>query len=282
MAADGIDTAPPTADTPVSGTGSAHERPGAPQRDEGTPVTDLADSPADIKGPDLPALALARDEGHALTNETGPPAASEVTQFADERSAPGSAAGDTAGRGGAKADGTMSLRDRAEQIAKHTVVAGLTMVNAATADISRSVDVLSGPAVRVVQDIGAITDAGDQVGKFRTEISGVANADLNPPGTGGGTTEHLATESTPEVPVDEAPGPVGPDEPGSPVSDDITTLLGRLGEEEERNAEADKAALEGRSPDRFPRAQNSPKKTDQVSDRRPTPTGRGQSRGRPK
>jgi hypothetical protein len=279
MAADSNDTLPPSADTPVSGTGSAHERPGAPPRDEGTPVTDAADSPADIKGPDLPALALARDEGHALTNETGPAAASEVTQFTDQlRSAPGRAAGNTAGRGGAKADGTMSLRDRAKPI----LFSGLAVLSISTADVVRSLDVLSEPAVRVAQDLGTVSDAVDQGGKLATEISGVANGELNPPGTGGGTVEHVATESAPEVSVDEAPGPVGPDEPGSPVSDDIMTLLEIRGEEEKQDAEADKAALKGRPPDRFPRAQNSPKKTSQVSDRRPTPTGRGQSRGRPK
>jgi hypothetical protein len=283
MSADSTDRPPQSADSPLSGTGTSTGRPDlGPHRDEGTPVTDAADSPADTKGPDLPALALARDEGHALTSETAPPAASEVTQFADQpRSAPGRADGNTTGRGGAKADGTMSLRERAEHIATPILLAGLAL-SASTADIGRSLDGLSGPAVRAAQAIGTVSDAVYQGGKIATEISGVANGDLNLPGTGGGTVEHLATESTPEVSVDEAPGPVGPDEPGSPVSDDIMTIIQIRGEEEKRNAEADKVALERRPPDRFPRAQNSPKKTDQVSDRRPTPTGRGQSRGRSK
>jgi hypothetical protein len=56
MGADGIDTPPPSADTPVSGTDSGRERLGAaPQRDEGTPLTDAAGSPANTAGPELPA-----------------------------------------------------------------------------------------------------------------------------------------------------------------------------------------------------------------------------------
>jgi len=67
------------------------------------------------------------------------------------------------------------------------------------------------------------------------------------------------------------------------MSDDLNTLLGREKDrEEEEGAEAEKAALERRLPDRFPRAQSSPKTSDQVRDRRPTPTGRGRSHGRPK
>jgi hypothetical protein len=66
MGADGIDT-PPSADSPSAGTDRSSERSDVgPHRDEGTPATDAADSPADTKRPNPPASALARDEGHAM------------------------------------------------------------------------------------------------------------------------------------------------------------------------------------------------------------------------
>jgi hypothetical protein len=288
MAADGTDTSPQSADSPLSGNDTAVGRADlGPVRDEGTPATDAsAPKPEHLAapespGPDLLASALARDEGHALTNETGPSAPSEVTHSADQlRSAPGTAVGNTTDRGAAQADGTMSLLDRA----KHTVFAGIAAVSIGTRDVAPPMDVLAPAAVHAAHVAENVGDTVDQIKKVADDISGGANSDLSLPGTGGGAAEHPATASTPEISVDKAPDAAGPDEPGSSVSDDIRTELQIRGEEEEdtRKAEAEHAALERRPPDRFSRAQSSPKKSDQVSDRRPTPTGRGQSRGRPK
>jgi hypothetical protein len=63
MGPDSTDT-PPSVDSPLSGTDTSLRQPDLGQvRDEGTPITDAPDSPAGTKGPDLPAPALARDEG---------------------------------------------------------------------------------------------------------------------------------------------------------------------------------------------------------------------------
>ena len=228
MAADGTDTSPQSADSPLSGNDTAVGRADlGPVRDEGTPATDASapkpENPAapESPGPDLPASALARDEGHALTNETGPLAPSEVTHSADQlRSAPGTAVGNITDRGAAQADGTMSLRDRA----KHTVFAGIAAVSAG-APIAPPMDVLGPVAVHAAQAVENVSDAVDQTEKVAADISGVANGDLSLPGTGGGAAEHPATASTPEISVDKAPDAAGPDEPGSSVSDDIMRVI---------------------------------------------------------
>jgi hypothetical protein len=136
------------------------------------------------------------------------------------------------------------------------------------------------PAVRAAEAVEIAIDAKDQTEKIVTEISPAVHGEMNPPGIGGA--EHLATEPNPEVPVDTAPDPAGPGEPDSPISGDLKVLLDQGRKRDEETAKAEKAALESRLPDRFPRTQNSPKTSDQVRDRRPTPTGRGQSRRRPK
>jgi hypothetical protein len=64
LSADSTDTPPQSTDSPLSGTDTSIERPDLdPVRDEGTPASDGADSPAGTKGPDLPAQLPARDEG---------------------------------------------------------------------------------------------------------------------------------------------------------------------------------------------------------------------------
>ena len=71
MSADGIDTPPPSDNPSLPATNASIEHPElTPQRDEGTPATDAADSLAGTKGPDPPTLAMSRDEDHALTNST--------------------------------------------------------------------------------------------------------------------------------------------------------------------------------------------------------------------
>ena len=71
MSADGIDTPPPSDNPSLPATNASIEHPElTPQRDEGTPATDAADSLAGTKGPDPPTLAMSRDEDHALTEST--------------------------------------------------------------------------------------------------------------------------------------------------------------------------------------------------------------------
>jgi hypothetical protein len=238
----------PLADSPLSRTGTSLGGPDTgPHRDERTPATDdAADSPAKTKGPDAPASALPGDEGHELTNRTDP-----------------------------RADGSRSLRDK--------FMHGIAIAGAAWsmgADVVPPAATVSGTVVSAAEAVGTVSDAIEQTEKLGTDFSAVVHGELNPPGTGGA--EHLATEPSPEGPVDKAPDPAGPGVPDSPVSDDVQELLHEEGERDKAKAEAEKAALESRLPDRFPRTQNSPKISDQVRDRRPTPTGRGQSRGRPK
>jgi hypothetical protein len=252
----------PLADSPLAGTGPF---PGGPDtglyRDEGTPGSDAANSPATTDGPDHPAPAPAADEGHALTNETGP-----------------------------SADGSTSWFDKTKHVAKHGAAIGAAMFNVVTTDVASTADVLtrvppaevSRVVVNVAENVGRIGDAVDETRTLGTEISDVVRGETGQPGTGGGAAEHPATEPDPEIPVDRAPDPAGPGDPDSPDSDDAQTILGQEADREKENTEAEKAALESRQPDRFPRPQNSPKISDQVRDRRPTPTGRGGSRGRPK
>jgi hypothetical protein len=238
----------PLADSPLSSTGTSLGGPDTgPHRDERTPATDAADTPAETKGPDAPASAPPGDEVHELTIQTGPPA-----------------------------DGSRSWGDKVKHGA-FAVVAGLGI------GVSEAVPptvTLSREAVRAADFVEHVSDAVDQSKTVVTEFSAGVDGELNSPGTGGA--EHLATEPNPEVPVDKAPDAAGPGEPESPDTDDMQVLLGQEKDREEEKAAAEKAALESRRPDRFPRAQNSPKVSDQVRDRRPTPTGRGQSRGRPK
>ena len=234
----------PLADSPLSSTGTSPGGPDTgPHRDEQTSATDdAADSPAKTKGPDAPASALPGDEGHELTNQNGPPA-----------------------------DGSRGWLDKAKHGVMHGAIGIAAALGSVTPDLP-PVATVSRVAVTAAETVGHVNDAV-------TEISAV-HGELDPPGTGGA--EHLATEPSPEGPVDKAPGTAGPDKPDSPVPDEVQALLDQEKDREEENAEAEKAALESRQPGRFPRAQNSPKISDQVRDRRPTPTGRGQSRGRPK
>jgi hypothetical protein len=248
MGADNIDTPPPP-DSPLPGSDKSLGGPDAsPRRDEATPATDAADSPATATGPDSPAPALTRDEGHSLTTETAP-----------------------------RADGSKSLRDKA----KHVVVAGLALANAIGTEVATPVTELSRlPSAGVSQTmvstadaVGTIEDALGQGGNLFTEVSAVVRGEPDQPA------EHPAAAPNPEIPVDKAPDPAGPD---GPDSEDLNALADQERKRIEEQAEADKAALETRPRDQFPRAQSSPKASDQVRDRRPTPTGRGGSRGRPK
>jgi hypothetical protein len=233
----------PLADSPLSSTGTSPGGPDTgPHRDERTPATDAADTPAKTKGPDAPASAPPGDEGHELTNRTD-----------------------------SRADGSRGWLDKAKDGVMHGAIGVAAVLGSATADLP-PVATVSRVAVTAAETVGHVNDAV-------TEISAV-HGELDPPATGGA--EHLAAEPSPEGPVDKAPGPAGPDKPDSPLPDEVQTLLDQEKDREEQTTEADKAALESRQPDRFPRAQNSPKISDQMRDRRPTPTGRGQSRGRPK
>jgi hypothetical protein len=239
----------PLADSPLSSTGTSPGGPDTgPHRDERTPATDAADTPAKTKGPDAPASAPPGDEGHELTNQTGP-----------------------------RADESRSWQDKLKYGA---LVAGTALRMGVALDVVPPAATASGTVVNATEAVGIFSDAVEQTGKLGTEISAVVHGEPNPPGTSGA--EHLATGPRPEGPVDKAPGPAGPDKPDSPLPDEVQTLLDQEKDREEETAEAEKAALESRRPDRFPRAQNSPKISDQVRDKRRTPTGRGQSRGRPK